>query len=48
MRDKGQVVTHLRNFLATVNAQYGKHMKVVRLDNGAEFLSTSCQALFND
>ncbi|KAL0303695.1 UNVERIFIED_CONTAM: Retrovirus-related Pol polyprotein from transposon RE2 [Sesamum radiatum] len=46
MRHKSQVVTFLKNFFSSVHTQFASSVKNIRTDNGLEFLSHECQALF--
>lgn len=39
MRDKGEVNNILKQFLAMTKRQFNKNVKVVRSDNGKEFVS---------
>lgn len=48
MQNKSQAVGILTSFLKYVQNQFDTRVKVVRIDNGSEFLSTSCQNLFID
>ncbi|KAF7835631.1 Integrase, catalytic core [Senna tora] len=47
MKAKDQTVKILTNFFNYVHTQFGLVVKVVRSDNGAEFLSHDCQELFS-
>ena len=43
---KSDVVVVLRNFFQLVSTQFGKRVKVLRSDNGTEFVNSNCHALF--
>ncbi|CAH9129000.1 unnamed protein product [Cuscuta epithymum] len=47
MRDKGEVKIILKQFLAMTNRQFNKNVKVVRSDNGKEFVSLQDYFLTN-
>lgn len=46
MKSKTQTCQILTNFLSYIATQFNSQVKVVRTDNGSEFLSTICQTLF--
>lgn len=46
MQSKAQAVCLLANFITYAATQFGLPVKMVRTDNGAEFLSSDCQNLF--
>lgn len=46
MSHKSQVPTLLRHFIQMVHTQFQRTIRVVRSDNGLEFVNQECQALF--
>ncbi|KAL0320493.1 UNVERIFIED_CONTAM: Retrovirus-related Pol polyprotein from transposon RE2 [Sesamum radiatum] len=48
MRYKSQSVSTLQHFYSMVLTQFDRKLKVVRTDNGSEFLSEKCQSFFLD
>ena len=43
---KSDMMVVLRNFFQLVSTQFGKRVKVLRSDNGTEFVNSNCHALF--
>lgn len=43
MKTKSQTISILRNFFVMVQNQFKNTVKILRNDNGAEFLSNECQ-----
>ena len=39
IKDKGEAINILKNFVAFVKNQFGKNMKIIRTDNGSRFAS---------
>ncbi|KAL0457111.1 UNVERIFIED_CONTAM: Retrovirus-related Pol polyprotein from transposon RE1 [Sesamum latifolium] len=48
LKFKSQAVDHITSFPTMVDTQFHYKVKVIRTDNGAEFLSTQCQTLFQN
>ncbi|KAF7810456.1 retrovirus-related Pol polyprotein from transposon TNT 1-94 [Senna tora] len=46
LQNKGQVVGVITTFLRYIKNHFNAKVKYVRTDNGSEFLSSTCQALF--
>lgn len=45
---KLDVFCQVQKFLMHVKTQFGKKVKVIRTDNGTEFVNSLCQKLFQD
>ncbi|KAL0434330.1 UNVERIFIED_CONTAM: Retrovirus-related Pol polyprotein from transposon TNT 1-94 [Sesamum latifolium] len=45
---KSQAIDCIHSFLNMIRIQFDTKVKVIRTDNGAEFLSTQCQVLFQN
>ncbi|KAL0322510.1 UNVERIFIED_CONTAM: Retrovirus-related Pol polyprotein from transposon TNT 1-94 [Sesamum angustifolium] len=48
LKQKNQVSSILRNFCSLVRNQFDRGIKVLRSDNGTEFINHECQALCNN
>ncbi|KAF7821898.1 Retrovirus-related Pol polyprotein from transposon TNT 1-94 [Senna tora] len=48
LRNKSQVPQTLENFLNQVQKQYEKPVKIIRTDNGTEFLNKDCENIFDE
>ena len=48
MRQKSEVSCVIRNFLAMVQTQFQKTVKVLRSDNGGEYVSNDLKQFFNE
>ena len=46
MRDKGETGKLVRNFMAFVKNQFGKNVKIIHSDNGAEFISNPMKQFY--
>jgi len=48
MREKEKASTSLQNFVTIVRIQFGKNMKIIRSDNGSEFVSGPMKQFYSD
>ena len=48
MREKGEASNLLKNFVAFVNNQFGKNVKIIRSDNGLEFTSGTMKKFYSE
>ncbi|KAL0438874.1 UNVERIFIED_CONTAM: Retrovirus-related Pol polyprotein from transposon RE1 [Sesamum latifolium] len=47
LQNKTQVPSRISSFLASIHTQFNTRVKIVRSDNGSEFVNTSCRTLFD-
>ena len=47
LKFKSDCLLHLKNFILLVKNQFDITIKIIRSDNGLEFINTQCTALFN-
>lgn len=45
---KSDVIIVLRNFLKLIQTQFNRNVKIIRTDNGTEFVNAECSILFQD
>jgi len=48
MREKGEAGTRLKGFISMAKTQFGKQVKVVRMDNGTEFKSWPMKSFYRE
>jgi transposase InsO family protein len=48
LRKKSEVFQHLKDFKALVESQSGKKIKVLRTDNGGEYVNNKIQNIFHE
>ena len=48
LKDKSEVSQHLKEFCVMIHTQFGANIKVIRSDNGYEFISSSMKKFYSD